>query len=488
MIDINTINIQNHLTDAILLVKPNFNIIDSNISARAIFNKGYQIERKSCYELLRNKTEACSDCPLNKSISNEIVCSTEYFDKRYSEYFEERTHPLTDDLEKFQGFILVVRNISSIRQKGASEFQKKRFDIFEDIGSGLSHDFNNVFSGILNQLELIKIDDPDPTILKRIDFIEAAVTDGLTTVHNMENFTKSVKNIRFSKLEMKSIILDTISIINTKLSKIRFNQGVIIDPILKLEEKLWIYGDKDDIQNAVNNILYNSIDAMPEGGILNISAYPEDDNIILKISDTGIGMKDKVKEKIFDPFFTTKGMKYSGHGMGQIYGSMLRHGGSVEVDSVYGRGTGIKLIFPGYQPHEEEIEPDIDYTHPQAAKILVIDDEEYILNGVEGILFNQGHNIDTFQSALMALKIYQPGKYDVVIIDMGMPEMPGKEVARKIREMDPTVPIIIFSGWAIYLDDDPDLKGVVDIKLTKPFTLDELSSSISQALSLKENR
>ena len=488
MIDINNINIQNHLTDAILLIKPNFAIIDSNTSARAIFNKGYDIDGKSCYELLRKQTEPCSDCPLNKSIKNGIVCSAEYFDMRYSEYFEERTHPLIDDLENFQGFLLVIRNISSIRQNGKSEFQKKRFDIFEDIGSGLSHDFNNVFSGILNQLELIKIDDPDQGILMRIDFIEAAVKDGLTTVHNMENFTKSVKNTKFSKLEMKSIILDTISIINTKLSKIRFNQGIIIDPILKLEEKLWIYGDKDDIQNAVNNILYNSIDAMPEGGILNISAYPEDDNIILKISDTGIGMKDEVKEKIFDPFFTTKGMKYSGHGMGQIYGSMLRHGGSVEVDSVYGRGTGVKLIFPGYEPHEDEIKPDIVYTHKQAARILVIDDEEYILNGVEGILSNQGHKIDTYQSALMALKIYQPGKYDVVIIDMGVPEMSGKELAKKIRAMDSIVPIIIFSGWAIYLDDDPDLKGIIDIKLTKPFTLDELSASISQALSLKKSR
>lgn len=488
MIDINNINIPNHLTDAILLIKPNFNIIDSNLSARAIFNKGYEIERKSCYELLRNRTEACTDCPLNKSIKNEIVCSTEYFEKRYSEIFEERTHPLTDESGNFQGFILVVRNISTFRQKGQSELQLKRFELLKDIGSGLSHDLNNVFSGILNQLELIKLHEPDPGILKRTEFIKAAVKDGLATVHNIENFTKPVKDSKFSKLEMKSIILDTVSIINSKLSKIRFNQGIIIDPILKLEEKLWIYGDKDDIQLAVNNILYNSIEAMPEGGILNIGAYPENDKIVLKISDTGIGMKDEVKEKIFDPFFTTKGMKHSGHGMGQIYGSMLRHDGSVEVNSVYGRGTGVKLIFPGYQPHDEEEEPEAIPTQSQAARILVVDDEEYILDGVEGILTNQGHEIDTYQSALEALDKFMPEKYDVVIIDMGMPEMPGKELSQKIREIDSTVPIIIFSGWAIYLEDDPDLKGIVDIKLTKPFTMNELSASISQALSIKKSR
>ena len=485
------INIPDHLTDAIFILDHDHNILRTNKAAMAIFGKGNDLDRFKCFELLKKRAEPCDDCPLSGSVLHGTVQSIDYFDSRYDEFFEERTIPVTEEsnMDRVEGFILIVRNYTDIHNKKLAEFQKMKFDILEEIGKGISHDFNNVFTGIWSQLDLLKMKHPDEPDHPQFDTIRSAVDKGLVAVQNMANFSRISNDDKPEDINIKSIINDIISTINEKLAEIRFSQGIIIDPITHVDDHLWISGYREDILSAVNNILNNAIDAMPDGGVLNIQAFEKDEKIILKISDSGTGMSQSVKEKIFTPFFTTKGPEHAGHGMGHIYGSMKRNKGSVDVNTIPGKGTEVILSFPPVSPIVGETKDDVPQNiQVSAATIMVVDDEKYILEGIDGLLTNLGHKSEIFQSPIEAYRNFRPGTYDLVILDMGMPEMTGLDLATKVKKIDPKLPIILFSGWSIYLQESPELQDIIDFKLTKPFTVTELTNVIAKALSMKSRK
>jgi len=197
--------------------------------------------------------------------------------------------------------------------------------------------------------------------------------------------------------------------------------------------------------------------------------------------DTGIGMSDEVKEKIFDPFFTTKGVKGTGLGMSEVYGIIRSHNGKIEVQSKVGRGTTIIISLPSARRIDREIVAKKEEIKFFPLNIMAIDDEEYILEVIRDILIDMGHQVATFSNVKEALEVFRSKSYDIVLTDLGMPEISGFEVAKTVKSIDRETPVILLTGWNIEERDDRKVASYVDYVLRKPFSMDNLCSIINES-------
>jgi CheY-like chemotaxis protein len=184
-----------------------------------------------------------------------------------------------------------------------------------------------------------------------------------------------------------------------------------------------------------------------------------------------------VQENIFEPLFTTKGEQGTGMGLSASYGIIQEHGGDVDVMSEPGEGTTFTLTFPPADDTEPEAEaPETKPTQTETVRVLVVDDEEMVRSIVTQLLSLNDHEVDRASSGSEALSMFEHSHYDIVFTDFGMPEMTGAELARRLRERAPDLPVILLTG---YTDTEEAVDDVDDI-LSKPFKLEELEATIQK--------
>ena len=259
---------------------------------------------------------------------------------------------------------------------------------------------------------------------------------------------------------------------------------------IKVEQELGkvgqVSGDAAELREALLNILFNAMDAMPTGGKLTVKSWQEEDWVQISIKDTGVGIPDKVRSRVFEPFFTTKASKGSGLGLSVTYGIIARHGGMLKFDSVVGKGTTFYIRLPlSVGAVKKEIKKGKAVT-AKPANILTVDDEPEVLQALGLTLEYLGHWVKGVNSGAEAIKAFKDGNYDLVITDLGMPEVSGWDVARAIKKIKPDMPVLLITGWVIDMDEEQ--KKIVDGVISKPFSRDSISSSISQVFPAKKKR
>lgn len=469
-----------YLTDPIVLCNSHYEIIESNKSANVILGKGDSLVGSKCYETFRGKREPCPDCPLSVSIESGKVVPLNTYDERFGEYFEERTHPIMSDDRELRGFVLTSRNVSKIREMENKFAQAKKLAAIGQVSSGVAHDFNNVLTGVLGRIQILKKQVTDSELLKHLEVMEKAARDGAQTVRRIQDFTRAKREVTFAPVDLKHRIEEVIELTRPKYQQDPPKKGTIIEIVLDLEDGLYIMGNPSDLDNAFTNVIFNAVDAMPEGGVLSIRTRAEGHRAVVKFKDTGIGMTEEIKEKIFDPFFTTKDTKGTGLGMSEVYGVVKRHEGRIGVESEIGRGTQVTLSFPVAEEKPEEAVPE-EIREFTSSRILVIDDEEYVLDVIKDVLTDSGHHVTGFTSAQDGITHFRERHQDIVITDLRMPQMSGQEVARRIKRIDEKTPVILLSGWAVNLEEEKDLEKVVDFAITKPFSVEGIQEVVTRA-------
>ena len=235
-------------------------------------------------------------------------------------------------------------------------------------------------------------------------------------------------------------------------------------------------GRASEVDEVITNLIFNAVDAMPQGGRIVIRTWEEGGEVCLSVSDTGIGMDADTQRRLGEPFFTTKGDKGHGLGLATCYQIVEAMSGRIEVESVPGRGTTFVLRFPAGRA----VGPDPVRRPPgrlEHRRILVVEDDEQIREFLIRAL--PECEVLAVPDGAGGLAEFQAGHYDVVLADLSLPGLTGIQVAQGIREMDPDTPIILMSGW-----DEPseDVSGAIDGFLPKPFTLDELRRCLAEAV------
>jgi CheY-like chemotaxis protein len=236
------------------------------------------------------------------------------------------------------------------------------------------------------------------------------------------------------------------------------------------------------------NLIHNSLDAMPDGGVITMATrcvehWGEFKGGFIEItfSDTGKGMPEEVKEKIFDPFFTTRRPHGTGLGMSVTYGIMKRHSGNIEVESEVGKGATFTLHIPIRKEVVQRVVPSesVRKTETKKLRVLVVDDEQEICVILETFLTGKGHTVKAVNSGAEAIEQSRREDFDLVLCDLAMPEVTGYDVIKAVNELDKIPKIGISTGWGDKLKsiDEEDLK--VDFLIKKPFSLSELERKIS---------
>jgi len=461
-----------------MICNAEFVIQDANNAANIVLGKGDKLSGKKCYQSLHQSKHPCLDCPLNDTISGGTVIPIVRYDERFNEYFEERCFPVLNDSGELDSFILVVKNVTKSRELEEKSAQMKKLTAIGKISSGVAHDFNNVLTVVLGRVQLLRKLTNDPYFLKSLDMIEKSALDGASKVRKIQEFSRPSDRAMTESVNLKSIIEEVLEITRPRWDNASKVRGILIEPILNLDENLFILGDSSDLRNAFTNIIFNAIDAMINGGILSIKAEKAGNYVRVDFKDTGHGMTEEVVERIFDPFFTTKGVLGSGLGMSEVYGIVKRHNGRIQVESEVGVGTTIKLLFPkARRPGEDVLTSKLKET--KALDIFIVDDEDYIVDTLSEYLSEMGHTVHSSNSSERALDELRKAYYDVVITDLGMPGINGIELAEMIKKINSKVQVILVSGWALNLKSS-ELENRVDFVINKPFSFEKINFILAE--------
>jgi CheY-like chemotaxis protein/anti-sigma regulatory factor (Ser/Thr protein kinase) len=250
--------------------------------------------------------------------------------------------------------------------------------------------------------------------------------------------------------------------------------------------------DANQLEMALINLAVNARDAMPEGGSLTIACHndenanraglPRGSFVCITVTDTGEGMNEATLARAQEPFFTTKGVgKGTGLGLSMVHGFTAQSGGTMRLKSQPGKGTTITMWLPRAKEGEKPADAEVTPAQPKLSKslrVLLVDDDILVSMGAADMLLDLGHTVTEAQSGSHALRLLEADPhFDVVVTDYAMPGMNGFELAQKIKDRHPKLPIILATGYA----ELPSGRSTEFAHLPKPYTSSHLAAALEKA-------
>jgi len=352
--------------------------------------------------------------------------------------------------------------------------------------SGIAHDFNNMLAIITGNIDLIEIEEDKDKILKKVQIIKKTARGSAKTIKRLQKYARTKDDeLQSQIINLNSLVSDAIEISTPMWKDGPQEKGFSVEIVDTLtEDEPIVLGDDTDLREAIINMIFNSVDAMPQGGKIHISTYANNESVCLELSDNGTGMTEEAKSRIFDPFFTTKGISHGGLGMSMLYGTIKRHNGSIDIKTTLGQGTTFTIVLP---KGKEKIEKSGDKSNhafkAEEANILIIDDEPRIGAVLSEILSLQGHQTSVFDNGKDGIDALKNGGYEILITDLGMPDLSGWEVINIAKQIAPGVIAGVITGWDIS-EAEVKRKGV-DFLITKPFESNQVVQTVANVLKLK---
>ncbi|MFL5807431.1 MAG: GAF domain-containing protein [Roseiflexaceae bacterium] len=359
------------------------------------------------------------------------------------------------------------------------------------LASGVAHDFNNLLAGVLGnaQLLLYEIEDEEQREMLRI--IERAAKDGAETVRRLQGFARMEHDTPMTEVRLDMLARDAIDLTRPRWRDVAQSRGATIEIVRNLNPVVPIAGRPAELREVLTNLIINAVDALPKGGTITITTYDEQSdsdgpcNVMIEVADTGIGISPEVRARIFDPFFTTKGEHGTGLGLAVSLGIVQSHGGQIDVESEIGVGTRFSIRLP-MRDAEQAVRRKAPRDMPIApGHILFVESEAMVRDATVRVLTRWGHKVAQASGGAEALQTFAPDTFDVVISDLGMPDMNGWDLLGQIKQRDPRVPTILITGWGRQFSDEEARARGVDFVIEKPFDQDDLRAVLADAMAPK---
>lgn len=388
----------------------------------------------------------------------------------------------------------IMRDITERKQLERQLFQAQKMESIGTLAGGIAHDFNNILSGILGYASLLKSEtsknDPHFSFL---DTIEKSATRASELTAKLLAFARGGK-YKAKAVDLNRVANETLDII-----------GRTFDKAIEIETHFHnslptVEADATQMEQVLMNFCVNARDAMPEGGKLiietDVALLTEEyvrkhmgakpgSYVVLSVTDSGIGMDKETMEKVFEPFFTTKEEgKSTGLGLAMVYGVVKNHGGHVRVYSEPGYGSTFKVYLPVYGKPEEQDTPQYEPLLGGSEVILVVDDEELILSLTSDLLKSHGYKVLLAKDGEEAIEVYQEhdGGIDLVILDMVMPNMGGRETFLKLKDLNSGVKAILSTGYSQNGRAREILASGVKGFIQKPYNVFKLLTEVRKVL------
>lgn len=392
------------------------------------------------------------------------------------------------------GVIIVGRDLTERKQLEDQLRQSQKLEAVGQLAGGVAHDFNNLLTVILGNLELARSGIPGLDFKELMSSTEQAARQAAELTRQMLGFARR-QPMRLEPVELSRLSSDTIGLLRRT-----------IDPRIVTEHSassdLWpVLADAGQIQQVVMNLCLNARDAMPEGGRLtlrlenvsldedagrrNVHARPGD-YVQLIVSDTGTGMPPEVRDRMFEPFFTTKPIgQGTGLGLSVVFGIIRGHHGWIECESEIGKGTSISVYLPRASSSASSSRPPSDEVLPMGngETILLVDDEVLVRDVGRNTLTGLGYRVLLAADGTEAIEVFWREKAHIrlVVMDLTMPQLTGREAFSRIREIDPHAPVLFASGHSEGEFLPAELDSTCGF-LSKPYTPMTLASAVRRAL------
>ncbi len=364
--------------------------------------------------------------------------------------------------------------------------QGERLRALGEMAGGVAHDFNNVLAIIVGRAEVLLSVTDDPELKRQLNVIVKVALDAAQTVKRIQEFTRMRRARPFQQVHIHQLLEEVVDVTRSRWKDEAQSKGLRYEVVVEANPTPPVMGDPSEIREALTNIVFNALDAMPDGGTITLRTGVEGPRVVCTISDTGIGMSDDVRQRIFDPFFTTKGERGTGLGLSVVYGIMTRHSGEVDVQSRPGAGSTFVLRFPVAGSAAPAAPPRLPAPARRSAvrgRVLVIDDEPEVAEVLRDVLAGDGHQVVVCHDGEAGLAAFGKDRFDLVITDLGMPGVSGWEVARQVKSSRPGTPVAMVTGWGDRIDTVEAAARGVELVLSKPFKREQVRELVGTALS-----
>ena len=352
------------------------------------------------------------------------------------------------------------------------------------MAAGVAHNFNNLLTVVMGNAELISMrDDLPENIREDTDRIRDSARSCASIVRRIQNFGRPIDLDARESLDLNEVISEIIDITQPcwKTEPEREGRSISLDTDLETLPPLVSQGTAWD--EILSNLIFNAVDAMPEGGNITISTRQVDADVEVRVADTGTGMDAETRRRVFEPFFTTKDAEHgTGLGLSTVWGLMQGLGGSVRIENRPGAGTTFILTVPAppLAPHSDEESGAA--VNLSSLNILIVDDDTAVLDLLSSFL--PEHQISVAAGGAEALLLLHAQSFEVVISDWAMPDVTGLDVAEKVKEQSPETVFIIMTGWD-YEDTAVERSRHVDLILPKPFDRERVNFVLNEAVVIR---
>lgn len=386
---------------------------------------------------------------------------------------------------------------AELAQTQQAVMQQERLRVLGQMASGIAHDINNAISPVTLYTESLLESEPNLSSRARsyLQTIHQAIGDVAETVTRMREFYRQREpQLPSRKVQLNDLAVQVIDLTRARWADMPQQRGIVIDFKPELATDLpVILGVESEIREALTNLIFNAVEAMPKGGTLTLRTSASDNtnrkspdsavrDVCIEVIDSGMGMDEDTQRRCLELFFTTKGERGTGLGLAMVYGMARRHNAELEIESAVGKGTCMRLRF-GAAP-DDTTTPAISAERraTKNLRILIVDDDPVLLKSLRDTLEEDGHAITTANGGQEGIDLFvasskqQP--FDVVITDLGMPFIDGRKVASEVKAVSPATPVVMLTGWGQRLISDGEKPPHVDQVLSKPPRLRELRSAL----------
>jgi signal transduction histidine kinase/CheY-like chemotaxis protein len=433
-------------------------------------------------------------------------CAQQEFTVAESNYLQNLGEHVALAARQAQLFAELQNAYRGLHTAQQSALQQERLRALGQIASGIAHDINNALAPVLGFADLLERCETNvsPRGIRFLHAIRTAAQDIVTIVGRMREFYRQREpDEPLVDVQMNTVVQDAINLSRPRWRDIPQQRGVVIKLSTELDPQIpTVMGSESEIRQALVNLIINAVDAMPQGGELTVRTrqiaapktnpnMPATSTVQVEVVDTGCGMDDETRRRCLEPFFTTKGARGTGLGLAMVYGVMERQGGRIQIESVPSKGTTMRLVFAPSLKLKLISPTKVDQVQESPPlRVLCIDDEPLVLEVLQELLEHLGHKTTTALGGQEGLNLFRHcaerhETFDAVITDLGMPGMDGYSLARQLKSESPSTPVILLTGWGMFLGADDPVSTTVDLILPKPPAVNQLQSGLSAVLQRK---
>jgi two-component system cell cycle sensor histidine kinase/response regulator CckA len=385
---------------------------------------------------------------------------------------DAHTSPLWSD-GNITGVMVFMSDITERKLAQARAARSDKLRALGELAAGVAHNLNNSLTVIQGRAQLLLMrSSAEAGNRKSLEVITQAVGDCSQTLRRLLDFSRRDATRHPMPLDLSELITSSVEIARPKWQATSAERTGSIDVRVDAPRPVFTLGDSAELREVVLNFIFNAVDAMPHGGTIEAGTRVEGKTARFWIADTGTGMPAEVIARIFEPFYTTKGERGTGLGLSASHGIIEQHSGDINVVSESGKGTRFEVILPLHEATSAAVA--IPVAQPgaaRAARILVVEDEESVRVLLNDAFRAEGHDVTEATTGAEALKHLDKNKFDLMICDLGLPELSGLHVARWVKEFRPDLPVIIATGYAEMIAEEDYQNARIDDVIRKPYAL-----------------